>query len=100
MRASRSFRSIIILFANASATRSCPGLLNFRMGLGYTSVRARASGGGRPRRTTDTGYGGCFPVSLTRRRFAVHFVDRYQMPIVHTSSIAPRSYGFVRSATR
>lgn len=54
MRASRSFRSIIILFANASATRSCPGLLNFRMGLGYASVRVCASGGGRPRRTTDT----------------------------------------------
>lgn len=67
MRASRSFRSIIILFANASATRSCPGLLNFRMELGYVSVRARASGGGRPRRTTDTGYSSCFPVSLTRR---------------------------------
>lgn len=97
--ASRSFRLIIILFANASATRPYPGLLNFRVGLDYASfVRAL------PVAVVLDGwriYGGCFPVFFNTPPFRGAFRRPISnMPIVHTSSIARGSYGFVRSAAR
>jgi len=96
-RASRSFRSIIILFANASATHSSLLGLNFRVRLNYTQfVRAlsvAASSDGRWLRLY------CFVVSLTRR---VSHKPISNMPIVHTSSFAPGNYaicGAIRNNT-
>lgn len=86
-RASRSFRSIIILFANASATHPCAWVIKFPCEIRLYSVRARASGDdilGRRIRWL-------FCRFFNRPRFVVHRPIS-NMPIVHTSSFAPGNY--------